>query len=239
MLIEAKQVKEALLSRADAEKAERMATYFRTGEGHYGEGDRFLGVTVPQQREVVRQAREISLTELTSLLKDEYHECRLTALLLLVDRYKRARAPEDKASLARYYWEHLDWVNNWDLVDASAYKILGEEVVRTGDSQPLDTLASSGELWRERVAVISTLALIKKKQFSPTLRLCKRFLTHPHDLIHKATGWMLRELGKVNRVELETFLARHAKKMPRTMLRYAIEKLPRSERERWLESSRV
>lgn len=230
----AEMVTQALWKLGDPEKASLSHRFFKAGPGEYAEGDKFMGVTVPLQRKLVKEFKDLALGEITSLLESEYHECRLTGLLILVHRYQKAKAAKEKEKFCEYYLSKLDHVNNWDLVDSTAYKLLGAEIVRTGDETILDELASSEELWRERVAVIATLALIKSKDFEPTLRLCKQFLDHEHDLIHKATGWMLREAGKVNKTVLETFLARNSRKMPRTMLRYAIERLPKAERDRWM-----
>lgn len=230
-------VKAALWELANPEKAEFFPRFFKTGPGEYGEGDRFIGVVVPDQRKTARKFRGLPFEEVATLLEDEYHECRLTGLLILTEKYAREKTESGRVAINEFYLSHLEGVNNWDLVDSSAHKILGAELVRTGRYEKLDNLAESGDLWRERIAVIATLALIKKKEFGPTLKLCRQFLDHPHDLIHKATGWMLREVGKVRKQELETFLARHAKKMPRTMLRYSIEKLPENERQRWMQKS--
>lgn len=239
MDILAERVLQELWDKQDTAKAAFYPSFFKTGAGEYGEGDRFIGVDVPTQRQLAKKFRNLSTTEISKLLESVFHEARLTALLILVDRYQKAASAEEKSELSEFYLSQLDRVNNWDLVDASAYKILGAEMVRTGDLKALETLADSRHLWRERVAVMSTMALIRAKDFEPTLALCQRFLDHDHDLIHKATGWMLREIGKISKNTLELFLARHGKKMPRTMLRYAIEKLPKSERDMWLERSRV
>lgn len=239
MDISAKSVLRDLKAQGDPEKAAFYPSFFKTGPGEYGEGDKFIGVEVPKQRKIAKTYKDLPLEELAKLLGDDFHEARLTALLILTERYQKSKKSDEKARLADFYLSQLHRVNNWDLVDSTAYKILGAEMVRTGDTSVLAELVSSKELWRERVAVMSTLALIKRKDFEPTLKLCKQFLTHQHDLIHKATGWMLREIGKINKDTLELFLARHGKKMPRTMLRYAIEKLPKDERDLWLERSRI
>lgn len=235
----AENVRTLLFDQADPEKAAFFPSFFKTGPGEYGEGDKFIGVTVPKQRKLAKKYRELELAEVEKLLYDEYHECRLTGLLILTGKYEKSKTVEDKEKYNQFYLDHLDRVNNWDLVDATAYKILGAELVRTGEIDILQELSTSKHLWRERVSVMATLALIKIKDFEPTLGLCRQFLSHEHDLIHKATGWMLREIGKINKDTLELFLARHGKKMPRTMLRYAIEKLPKTERDLWLERSRT
>ncbi len=227
-------VKIALSEQRDPEKAKFFPRFFKSGPGQYGDGDKFLGVTVPVQRKIAKQFPELSSNDLTTLLHDEYHEVRLTALFILTGRYQKAKSVKEKSHWNEFYLAHLDQVNNWDLVDATAYKILGAEWLRTKQTHSLDDLANSGHLWRERVAVIASFALIKAHQFEPTLQLCERFLGHQHDLIHKATGWMLREVGKADKETLVRFLTEHANKMPRTMLRYAIEKMPKLERERWM-----
>lgn len=235
----AEDVRKALWEKRDEEKAAFFPSFFKTGPGEYGEGDKFIGVTVPEQRKIAKKFKQLSLDEIRELLNDEHHECRLTGLVILTNQYAKAKTVDAKVELSDFYLANLDRVNNWDLVDATAYKILGEEIVRTHNTAILDDLAKSKDLWRERVAVLATLALIKRKDFEPTLKLCRQFLNHEHDLIHKATGWMLREIGKIKKDALELFLARHGKKMPRTMLRYAIEKLPKAERDLWLERSRT
>ena len=194
------------------------------GKGQYGEGDRFLGVVVPDQRRIAKRFRELPLGEVTKLLNDPFHECRLTGVLILVAQYERADTAR-REHLVEYYIQHLDQVNNWDLVDSSAHKILGHWLL----DRPRDilfTLADSGHLWRQRVAVIACLTLIKQGEFREIKQLAKLFLTHEHDLMHKAVGWMLREMGKQDEGELIRFLDRYSSEMPRTMLRYAIEKLP-------------
>lgn len=232
----ATRVKQALSRFALAEKARQSARFFRAGPGEYGEGDKFLGVTVPEQRKVARQFRELSLPQVEVLLASPVHEHRLTALLILVAQYRRrAKARDGEREIVDCYLTHLEAVNNWDLVDSSAPYILGTWIVEhPKDEKILDVLAKSGDLWKERVAVVATAALISVGTFGPTLALTERFLAHPHDLIQKATGWMLREVGKKDRNVLERFLDAHATTMPRTMLRYAIEKFPPAERARYL-----
>lgn len=206
--------------------------YFRTGPGQYGEGDVFLGVSVPQLRQVAKKFPNLAPEDLHELLESAVHEHRLVALLALVDRFKKAGTAE-RREWVEFYLAHLHRVNNWDLVDVSARDILGEYLLLR-DRSLLDDLAARHHLWSQRVAIVATFAFIRRGQFSDTMRLAEGFLTHRHDLMHKATGWMLREIGKRNPDALREFLAQFAPKMPRTMLRYAIEKLPEAERRAYL-----
>lgn len=205
-------------------KAKDLMRFFKTGPGEYGEGDLFIGVTVPEQRKIAhRHYKNISLAELEKLLRDPCHEYRLTALFMLRLRFEKEESLIKREDLVKLYLRNLDYVNNWDLVDSSAPYILGPYLYGK-DTALLFELAGSGELWRQRVAVLTTAYFIKKGRFDETLKLSELLLEHPHDLIHKAVGWMLREVG--NRdfdCELD-FLRKHYRRMPRTMLRYAIEK---------------
>ncbi len=229
----AAQVKAALSEFIDAEKAAFYPRFFKAGKGEYAEGDKFIGVTVPNQRKVARKFRDLPDREIRKLLADPIHEHRLTGLLVLVQHYERAKDDARRAEIVDFYLGSLDRVNNWDLVDASAHKILGDWI-RSRDRSILDELADSDHLWRQRVSVIACLPLIKDGDFADILRLSERFLTHPHDLMHKAVGWMLREAGKQDESILNRFLNQHYKSMPRTMLRYAIEKLPEPRRQAYL-----
>lgn len=230
--LKAKLVQEALAALASPERAKGSAWFFKTGPGQYGEGDRFIGVSVPEQRKIAKQFRALPLPEVATLLASPVHEHRLCALLILVLQYQTAKnAGEPERPIVDFYLEHLDHVNNWDLVDSSAPYILGDWIARhPGDAKVLTMLADSEELWRERVAMVATAALIRVGRFDATLTLAERFLVHPHDLMHKATGWMLREVGKQDEATLRRFLDAHAEVMPRTMLRYAIERLPDKDR---------
>ncbi len=228
-----KQFIAALRSLADAEKAAFFPRFFKTGKGEYGEGDTFIGVTVPQVRSVVKQFRDLSLEDVEMLLKSPIHEARLGGLLVLVSQYQKADAAVRKR-IAKFYLDHLDSVNNWDLVDSSAHQILGPHIEATGDTQILDRLAKTKHLWRERVAIVTTYHFIRLGQFEHTIRIAEILLHHDHDLIHKAVGWMLREMGKRDRKTLEKFLKKHSKTMPRTALRYAIEKFDEPTRKRYL-----
>jgi 3-methyladenine DNA glycosylase AlkD len=220
----------------NAKKAAFFPKFFKTGVGEYGYGDKFLGVTVPAQRKIANTYyKMISENEITSLLASEFHEVRLTSLLMLVNRYQqKANSEADKLRYINLYKSNLDRVNNWDLVDLTAYKILGDHYFRRERSY-LHKLSKSKDLWECRIGVIATFYFIRNLDFEDTIQMCERLLTHKHDLIHKATGWMLREIGKRDTKILRDFLEEHVTKMPRTMLRYAIEKLPEKERKMWLD----
>lgn len=207
----------------DSDAAAHARRYFKAGQGQYAEGDRFLGIRVPELRGRVRRYRELPLPEVERLLRSPVHEARLMALLLLVDRFRRGE-PEARAAVAELYLRNLDRVNHWDLVDTSAPNILGP-YLEERDRSLLDRLAASPSLWERRVAVMATFHFIRRGEFAPTLRLARRLLHDPEDLIHKAVGWMLREVGKRDEGALLAFLEENAARMPRTMLRYATEKL--------------
>ena len=207
---------------ADPERARHLQRFFRTGPGEYGEGDRFLGLRVPQVRAIAKRHKALPLPDLAGVLASRYHEHRQAALFVLANRYPRS-APAEQETIARFYLDHLDAVNGWDLVDGSAPHVLGAHLL-SRDRSVLYELARSGHLWRQRVAVLATFRFILAGQFDDTLRLAELLRDHPHDLIHKAVGWMLREIGKRDQAAEERFLDRHAAHMPRTMLRYAIER---------------
>ena len=213
-------------------KAQASARFFKTAEGQYGYGDVFFGVTVPEQRKVARRYRSLPLAEVALLLEQDVHEARLTGLLILVEQYRKADA-SGRAQIARFYLTHKRRVNNWDLVDSSAPYILGAYLL-TRDRSILYRLARSKQVWDRRIAIIATQAFIRDGEFEDTLKLAKLTLADPHDLIHKAVGWMLREVGDQSREVEERFLEQHAAAMPRTMLRYAIEKFPEVDRRRYL-----
>ena len=228
----AKDVRVELRSLADPQKAALYPRYFKAGAGEYAEGDRFLGVTVPKQRRVARRYEALPWRSIQSLLRDPFHECRLTALLILVRRFERGTETQ-RERIVNFYLDHLDFVNNWDLVDSSAHKILGAWLEHR-DRSVLYELAASGHLWRQRVAVIATFHFIANDDFEDSLALATQLRDHEHDLIHKAVGWMLREIGNRDRSVEEAFLAEHHRKMPRTMLRYAIEKFEPARRKAYL-----
>jgi 3-methyladenine DNA glycosylase AlkD len=223
----------ALRQHANPTRAAGVARFFKSGKGEYGEGDRFIGVTVPEQRRVARQFRTLPLDDVAALFTSRIHEERLTANFILADQFTCG----DEAArrrIVRFYLKHLPHVNNWDLVDTSADPIVGGWLLDKPRAV-LDRLARSKHLWSRRVAIMATFRFIKSGESDGTLRIARTLLHDDHDLIHKAVGWMLREVGKrVSIADLRGFLSRHAAEMPRTMLRYAIERLPEIERRRWM-----
>jgi len=231
-LLTAIQVKRELEKHADAEKAAFLPKFFKTGKGEYGEGDRFLGVTVPQQRKIAKKFTALSEDESAKLLRDKYHECRVTGLLILIEQFQPA-PPRKQKALVDLYLSNLAGVNNWDLVDLSADKILGSYLL-SRNRQLLYRFARQENLWKQRIAIVATLAFIRKRQFDDTLAIADLLLDHDHDLIHKAVGWMLREVGKRDRRLLENFLKTRYVGMPRTMLRYAIERFAEDLRQSYL-----
>lgn len=206
---------------ADDEHARLLQRFFKTGPGEYGEGDRFLGLRVPQVRRVAREFRTLSLSDVDVLLHSEWHEVRLLALLILVDQYRRGDA-KTRSAIYRLYLANTKHINNWDLVDSSAPYIVGAHL-ESRSRAPLKRLARSRSLWERRIAVIATFHFIKHDDFDDTVSIVTMLLGDRHDLIHKAAGWALREVGKHDRAVLRAFLDEHAPEMPRTMLRYAIE----------------
>ena len=225
-------VHRALKRVADSEKATFFPRFFKTGKGGYAEGDKFMGVTVPQMRAVANAFADLPLDVIEELIANPYHEMRAVGLFILVRQYERGDIGAKKRIVA-FYLSHLKGVNNWDLVDLSAYKILGAWLLDK-DRAPLYMLAKSTNLWKQRIAMVATYAFIRNGDFQDTFLIAEMMLPHPHDLMHKATGWMLREAGKRDAEALRAFLAKHVRQMPRTALRYAIEKFPESERKRWL-----
>ena len=209
----------------DSARAAFLQRFFRTGPGEYGEGDRLLGLTVPQQRVIAKAFRELPLPEAAKLLESEFHEHRLVALLILVDQYKRAAAA-GRGELRRFYLAHLEGVNNWDLVDTSAAAL--------ADPARFAELAVSPNVWHRRIAIVGTFSELRAGRVASTFRIAEMLLDDRHDLIHKATGWLLREAGKICEPELLDFLRRHYGRVPRTALRYAIERLGAGTRKAWL-----
>jgi 3-methyladenine DNA glycosylase AlkD len=206
--------------------------FFKTGPGQYGEGDKFLGLTVPMMRSLVRKYRELDDASALELLDSSWHEERLVALILLVEGYGRGDVSR-RARIHRAYLANTRHINNWDLVDASAGDIVGGHL-EAGNIALLERLARSDNLWERRIAIVSTFHFIKRNEFRPTLKIAALLLRDPQDLIHKATGWMLREVGKRDRTALDRFLKKHYRRMPRTMLRYAIERHPERIRKQYL-----
>ncbi len=218
---------------AHPEKIKILSSFFKTGKGEYGEGDIFIGVVVPDNRRIAMCYIDSTFGEFSEMLHSPIHEFRLSALLALVQRYKKTKDVKEKQKIIDFYIENADCCNNWDLVDLSAPYLLGNHLLSHPSSHLLDEL-SQGGLWRQRISLVSTLALIRNGEFGETLRLSKFFLEHKHPLIHKATGWMLREVGKRDKLILLDFLDEYAVSMPRTALRYAIEKLSDEERKYYL-----
>ncbi len=229
------EVREALRALADQADSEILQRFFKTGPGDYGEGDRFIGVRVPATRRVARQYRGLSLVDTLSLLRSGIHEERLLALIILMDKYQKGTA-DQQAQIYKCYLDHTQHINNWDLVDCSAEYIVGA-YLQDRDRRPLYKLARSGMLWERRIAIIATFRFIKSGEFDETLTIAAMLLSDTEDLIHKAVGWMLREVGKRDRMVEETFLRRHYQRMPRTMLRYAIEKFPEDRRQQYLKGT--
>lgn len=236
----ARAVRAALKELATAERAQVSARYFKTGKGEYGHGDVFVGVTVPDQRKVAARFKELPLAQCDVLLTSKVHEERLTALFILVGQFSRAnKSPEARRAIFELYVRRIAHVNNWDLVDSSAPQLVGGWLLDK-DRALLDELASSTHLWSRRIAMLATLLFIKKGEASDALRIAERLVHDEHDLMHKAVGWMLREVGeKVGLEPLRGFLKRHAATMPRTMLRYALEKLPAEERKVWMAKAKA
>lgn len=231
-----KKIQAELARLSDPAKAAHSDRFFKTGPGQYGEGDRFRGITVPQLRALAKTHRGVSREDAMQLLASGWHEDRLTALYLLVELYAKG-TPETRFKIHSGYLACIqERVNNWDLVDSSAPQLVGAhlETYGGGDRSLLDTLARDSNLWRRRVAMVATLHFIRSGSYGETLRIAEALLGDGEDLIHKATGWMLREMGKRDVAPLRAFLDRYAAIMPRTMLRYALEKLPEAERRAYM-----
>jgi len=222
-----------LKAKENSQKAKLLSGFFKTGKGQYGEGDFFLGITVPESRGLAIKHSELALSDISKLIKNKYHEARLVALLLLVHKYKKGNKIE-KRQIYNFYLSHTKYINNWDLVDLSAGYIVGDYLFNN-KREVLIKLANSKNLWEKRIAIISTFAFIYKGESEWTFKIIKILMKDKHDLIHKACGWMLREVGKrVSEKELLKFLDSNIKNMPRTMLRYAIERLPETKRKYYL-----
>ncbi len=225
------ELEQELNKHADKKQAELLQRFFKTGKGQYGEGDVFLGIKVPVQRKIAKKFYGLKLEEIQELLNSKIHERRLIALFVLIDKYKKADKTEKK-EIFDFYIKNTKNINNWDLVDLSAPNIVGNWLLDK-DRLILYKLVNGG-LWERRISIISTAAFIRNNQFEDSLKIAELLLEDNHDLIHKAVGWMLREVGKKDQQELENFLKKHYKQMPRTMLRYAIEKFKEEKRKRYL-----
>lgn len=224
-------IKEEIQSNANLEKAKVYLRFFKTGEGHYGEGDQFIGLTVPEQRKIAQKYIDIQVQNLTPLITSPIHEHRLTALLILTYKYKKADE-DTKKEIYEFYMKNYPSINNWDLVDVTAPNIVGEYLLdRKSKRRILYEFATSDHLWKKRIAIISTFTFIKNEDFQDTINIAEILLEDKHDLIHKAVGWMLREMGKRNEKKLLDFLDKHYRVMPRTMLRYSLERLDQEKKE--------
>lgn len=239
---------DGLIALRDEEQREVLMRFFKTGPGEYGEGDEFLGIRVPEVRQVAKIARDVSLVEIPQLLTHRYHEVRLCGWLILTYKMERLSRPRcaydvdaihERDAIVRLYLDYADYANNWDLVDLSAPKVIGQWLLLpseiTDKTSTMDALADSPVLWRQRIAMVSTWKTTQQGQPGYALKYAERLVDHKHDLMHKAVGWMLREVGKrCDKTLLESFLERHAATMPRTALRYAIEQFPENERQYWM-----
>ena len=238
-----------MLSKADPSQVPGLSRFFKTGPGQYGEGDKFLGIKVPVTRAVVKECwRSVSFQDLEECITSPYHEVRLAALLALVEVFSHAgKRPPIRSGVTKaehgmtkqqcvdFYLSHTAWINNWDLVDLSCYPLLGQWLLDKEDRSLLYYLARNGRtIWEQRIGIVSTMTFIRSGQLTDTFQIADILLHHPHDLIHKAVGWLLREAGKRDKAALEAWLEPRASQMPRTMLRYAIERFPEEERRRYL-----
>lgn len=236
----ATQVQKEIQALANRGRARDLQKFFQTAPGQYGEGDVFLGLTVPQVRSIAREYKGISLREIEVLIQSKFHEVRLCGLIILTLQYKATKERKEKKKLFDLYMKAMSagYINNWDLVDVTA-PIIGEFLIETEDPYILlNKLAKSKSLWQRRVSIVFTFAFIRSGDIEPTFLMAEKLLGDKHDLIHKAVGWALREAGKLNGKELRSFLSNHSHEMPRTMLRYSIEKFSERERKQWLIESK-
>ena len=222
------EIKNDLQKLANAEKVKVYSRFFKTGKGEYGEGDKFIGLTVPEQRKVAQKYVDLDFKDVKALLLSEIHEYRSTGFFILVYKFEK-EDEEGKKKIVNFYLENIDRANNWDLIDCVADKILGVYLIDK-DKDILYQFAGSDSLWERRIAIISTFYFIKQNKFDDTLKISELLLGDKHDLIHKAVGWMLREIGKRDQDVEEEFLKKHYKEMPRTMLRYAIERFSKEKK---------
>lgn len=231
-MLDINELKKELRSLADPHRVAVLQGFFKTGPGEYGEGDIFLGITVPVLRSVVKRYRDLPLVDVLDFLQSPIHEHRMVALIILVEKFKRGNNIE-KAQIYQAYLDNTKWINNWDLVDVTCHKIVGEYLIDK-DRGILYEMAQLDDLWKKRIAVVSTAAFIRNDDFYDILKISEILVNDEHDLIQKAVGWMLREVGKRDRAVEEIFLKKYYQTMPRTMLRYAIERFPEDERQFYL-----
>ena len=229
------QIKKDLSQLSDPERAKNLSWFFKTGKGQYGEGDVFLGITVPEQRKVAKKYTDLSLNDLQELLNSEIHEHRFTALVILISKYRKAEE-SSKKEIFDFYLRNTKNINNWDLVDLSAPRIIGDYLLNK-DRTTLFKLARSNILWERRISILSTFTFIDNCDFEDALSISELLLHDEHDLIHKAVGWALREIGKRDQNVEEKFLTKHCPNAPRTMLRYAVEKFDEKKRKKYLAKS--
>ena len=227
---------EEIRALANKERANHSKKFFKTGKGEYGYGDIFLGVRVPKIRLIAKKNIDISITDMKTLIKSKYHEERLLGLIILVNKYSKSKDEKDRDQLYNIYISSFKYVNNWDLVDVTCAHVIGKHLLNK-DRSILYTWAKSNDLWTKRIAIVSTHCFIRKNDLQETFKIAKILLNDEHDLIHKAVGWMLREAGKRDLEKEEIFLKKHYKNMPRTMLRYSIEKFPELKRQKYLKGT--
>lgn len=235
-MITAKEIQKRLRKKASAKRAAGLLRFFKTGVGEYGEGDKFLGVTVPDIRAAIKDCRNVSPREIQKLLDSSFHEERMVGTFCLANDFVKAD-PKQRKIIFNFYLKNTGRINNWDLVDLSAPTIVGGYLLSASLKEKkvfFKKLSESKNLWERRIAILATFAFIKKGKFSDTLALAKKYLNDKEDLMHKATGWMLREVGKRSPKTLKNFLEKFANVMPRTMLRYAIEKFSPAERKNFM-----
>ena len=230
------QILEALQFLSSPEKKEFLPYFFKTGKGEYAEGDQFIGVVVPDSRKLVKEYwQKATLEDVQEILKSEFHEMRLVALLILVNKFEKSKDKTEQKKLVDFYLKNTKYINNWDLVDLSCYKLLGRYCFENRKDDILRELSNSDNMWEKRIAIVATMHHIKKgKSFDLTQELVLNNLNHPHDLMHKANGWLLREIGNKDEEVLLDFLKIYYQNMPRTTLRYAIEKLDEDLRQDFL-----
>lgn len=225
-------IQQELRHLADLKIARGNQRFFKTGQGEYGEGDIFLGIKVPTIRQVAKKYHDLELKYVLRLVRSKFHEERLTGLIILVNQYSQAKTDLEKNRYYGAYVRNFRYINNWDLVDVTCHKIIGPHL--KNDRGILYKWARSKNLWTKRISIVSTFWFVRKNDLKDALVLSEILLNDRHDLIHKAVGWVLREVGKKDRKAMESFLVRHYRKMPRTMLRYAIERLPEARRQQYL-----